>query len=183
MFHFEPRSQQELIQVTAEVVDKEYCQARKPENRFKVETHKMNIFQKNKNQNQYLSEEKGDIAGDAFLFFIKWQQCHVCFCQYLSKRQKWKPFFSGGEKKCQMNCRCGWAPSSTGWNVDHWRGMESCSENLVQNFNQILTLWCHLFHQIGAKSYRVKCPLLPSLHEQKKAQSICVEIQIDVLNP
>ena len=60
---FEPRIQQELIQVTAEVVDKEYCQARKPENRFKVETHKMNIFQKNKNQNQYLSEEKGDIAG------------------------------------------------------------------------------------------------------------------------
>ena len=24
------------LQVTAEVVDKEYCQARKPENRFKV---------------------------------------------------------------------------------------------------------------------------------------------------
>ena len=68
---FEPRIQQELIQVTAEVVDKEYCQARKPENRFKVETHKINIFKKNKNQNQYLSEEKGDIAGDAFLFFIK----------------------------------------------------------------------------------------------------------------
>ena len=125
--------------MTAEVVDKEYCQARKPENRFKVETHKMNIFQKIKTN---ISLKKKEILLESSRCLPILYQMTTMPCLVLSisfKTSKMKTIFSGGRKSVEFIAGAGGhqvLPGEMSTTGEGWRA----AVNLVQNFNQILTL-------------------------------------------